>query len=64
MDILLCYCSAQLAETIFTIYPGGSVSNGKIALLDNNYVGDVEEALIEEETLIEEISIDGMCGVY
>ena len=45
------------------------MSNGKIALLDNNYVGDVEEALveealIEEEALVEEISIDGMCGVY
>ena len=41
-----------LAECIFTIYPGGSVSNGKIALLDNNCVGDVVEALIEEEALI------------
>jgi mycofactocin precursor len=23
-----------------------------------------EEALVEEELLVEEISIDGMCGVY
>jgi mycofactocin precursor len=25
---------------------------------------EVEEALVEEELLVEEISIDGMCGVY
>ena len=24
----------------------------------------VEEVLVEEELLVEEISIDGMCGVY
>jgi mycofactocin precursor len=24
----------------------------------------VEKALVEEELLVEEISIDGMCGVY
>jgi mycofactocin precursor len=23
-----------------------------------------EEAVVEEETLVEEVSIDGMCGVY
>ena len=26
--------------------------------------GRVEEPLVEEELLVEEISIDGMCGVY
>lgn len=25
---------------------------------------DAEDALVEEELLVEEISIDGMCGVY
>ena len=25
---------------------------------------DTETALVEEELLVEEISIDGMCGVY
>ncbi|MGB5756794.1 MAG: mycofactocin precursor MftA [Acidimicrobiales bacterium] len=25
---------------------------------------DTEESLVEEELLVEEISIDGMCGVY
>jgi len=25
---------------------------------------DVDEELIEDELLVEEISIDGMCGVY
>jgi mycofactocin precursor len=25
---------------------------------------DAPEALVEEELLVEEISIDGMCGVY
>jgi mycofactocin precursor len=25
---------------------------------------EVEEQLVEEETLVEEVSIDGMCGVY
>ena len=25
---------------------------------------EVEESFIEEELLVEEISIDGMCGVY
>ncbi|MGH1503607.1 MAG: mycofactocin precursor MftA [Acidimicrobiales bacterium] len=27
-------------------------------------VVDAEETLVEDELLIEEISIDGMCGVY
>jgi mycofactocin precursor len=25
---------------------------------------EIDETLIEEELLVEEISIDGMCGVY
>jgi mycofactocin precursor len=34
--------------------------------MENEEVVDelVDEAAIEEELLIEEISIDGMCGVY
>jgi mycofactocin precursor len=27
-------------------------------------VADEQDALVEEELLVEEISIDGMCGVY
>ena len=27
-------------------------------------VDDDEEALVEEDLLVEEVSIDGMCGVY
>jgi mycofactocin precursor len=27
-------------------------------------VVDADEAVVEEELLVEEISIDGMCGVY
>jgi mycofactocin precursor len=30
---------------------------------DENTV-ETEDALVEEELLVEEISIDGMCGVY
>ena len=26
--------------------------------------GDADEALVDDEVLVEEISIDGMCGVY
>jgi len=25
---------------------------------------NVDEGVVEEETLVEEVSIDGMCGVY
>ncbi len=33
--------------------------------MENEDVVEVfDEALVEEELLIEEISIDGMCGVY
>jgi mycofactocin precursor len=36
--------------------------------MDDTAVADVDsaeqEALVEEELLVEEISIDGMCGVY
>lgn len=30
----------------------------------NAVVEDTEDELVEEELLVEEISIDGMCGVY
>jgi mycofactocin precursor len=26
--------------------------------------GDVDDELLEDELLVEEVSIDGMCGVY
>jgi mycofactocin precursor len=31
---------------------------------DKSVEGDPGEDLLEEELLVEEISIDGMCGVY
>jgi len=31
---------------------------------NENDTVETEEALVEEELLVEEISIDGMCGVY
>ena len=31
---------------------------------NQDVVEDDDEAVVEEELLIEEISIDGMCGVY
>ncbi|MFT3851429.1 MAG: mycofactocin precursor MftA [Ilumatobacteraceae bacterium] len=32
--------------------------------MENDDKIETEEALVEEELLVEEISIDGMCGVY
>ena len=32
--------------------------------IENTLVEDRDEAEVEEEMLVEEISIDGMCGVY
>ena len=34
-----------------------------MAPTDNSQTADQEEPLVEE-TLVEEVSIDGMCGVY
>jgi mycofactocin precursor len=34
------------------------------ATLDDTVAGDGAEELLEDELLVEEISIDGMCGVY
>lgn len=34
----------------------------RVAVADED--SDEDEALVEEELLVEEISIDGMCGVY
>jgi mycofactocin precursor len=31
---------------------------------NQDVVEEADEAVVEEELLIEEISIDGMCGVY
>jgi len=31
---------------------------------DQNLVAGEDEALVAEELLVEEVSIDGMCGVY
>jgi mycofactocin precursor len=31
---------------------------------DRNLVAADDEALVAEELLVEEVSIDGMCGVY
>ena len=32
--------------------------------LHDRMAAEVDEDLVEEELLVEEISIDGMCGVY
>ena len=32
--------------------------------IDTRVVADQSATLVEEELLVEEISIDGMCGVY
>lgn len=32
--------------------------------IETRVVADQSAALVEEELLVEEISIDGMCGVY
>jgi mycofactocin precursor len=51
-------------------WPGGARA-GSLALmddttatLDDTVAGDGAEELLEDELLVEEISIDGMCGVY
>lgn len=36
-------------------------NTGRIATIESR---SIEEAPLIEETLIEEVSIDGMCGVY
>jgi mycofactocin precursor len=40
--------------------PGGRDPGGRVTVID--HPGD--EALIADELLVEEVSIDGMCGVY
>jgi len=35
-----------------------------LADADEAPAGPVEDELVEEELLVEEVSIDGMCGVY
>ena len=44
----------------------GTVAPAGAAVTDSGGKSDLDEerVLIEEEGLIEEISIDGMCGVY
>jgi mycofactocin precursor len=38
---------------------------GAVAQADSSAAGSIEQSsLIEDESLVEEISIDGMCGVY
>ena len=34
------------------------------ATLDDTAITETETELLEDELLVEEISIDGMCGVY
>jgi len=47
----------ELEPTIDTeLAPAGDVPEATI--------GSADEALVEDELLVEEISIDGMCGVY
>jgi mycofactocin precursor len=46
--------SEQKATTAVAGEPAPAPQDGK----------DGDEALVEEELLVEEVSIDGMCGVY
>ena len=42
-----------------------TVDDTAVAVVDEQLEGSAEtEALVEQELLVEEISIDGMCGVY
>ena len=40
------------------------LTHGDPAVVAEPPAGDAEVELVEEELLVEEISIDGMCGVY
>jgi len=49
----------------------GSARAGSLAPMDDTTVADADETttaltddLLDDELLVEEISIDGMCGVY
>jgi len=44
--------------------PASTIDLGLAATLDPSDDTVADDVLIEEELLVEEISIDGMCGVY
>jgi mycofactocin precursor len=41
-----------------------SPENAPVATVVQDAAGDDDRDLVEEDLLVEEISIDGMCGVY
>jgi mycofactocin precursor len=41
-----------------------SLETADVTVQTDGPADDAEAALVEEELLVEEISIDGMCGVY
>lgn len=48
-----------------TTIKSGTIADEQVATTDRQTdSGTVEPVLIEDELLVEEISIDGMCGVY
>jgi mycofactocin precursor len=49
-------------ESTLTVQADESVTDD--AALETDDAGTAETVLVVEELLIEEISIDGMCGVY
>jgi mycofactocin precursor len=44
--------------------PSGAMENDTATLEQAASAESAEESLVEDELLVEEISIDGMCGVY
>jgi mycofactocin precursor len=39
------------------------MAEATVELVDDTAAGDIEDSLVED-VLVEEVSIDGMCGVY
>jgi mycofactocin precursor len=56
--------SVATAPSLSDSSGSGGFRGISITLMDDVEVETVEEALLEDELLVEEISIDGMCGVY
>ena len=44
--------------------PGTAPNAGSLAVIETADADSDDESDLDEELLIEEISIDGMCGVY
>jgi mycofactocin precursor len=47
-----------------TTTPTTDIPQAEAAVVEGDVTGDDDELVAEDEVLLEEISIDGMCGVY